>query len=132
MRARRILSCLLLPAYLSSCTAWHVQGANPAQVVEQEQPSQIRVTMVDHSEVLLDEPYVSGDTLIGRERDLTSFGSIYDDPKSLAVRRILLSDISHVAIQKTDVGRGMMIGLGIAAVATSVVAVAGVRGMGSK
>ena len=131
MRARRILSCLLLPAYLSSCTAWHVQGAGPAQVVEEEHPSQLRVTMVDNSEVLLDEPYVSGDTLIGRERDLTAFGSIYDDPKSLPVRRVLLSDISHVAIQKTDVGRGMVIGLGIAAVAMSVVAMAGLREMGN-
>ncbi len=44
MSTRRILSCILLPAYLSSCTAWHVQRASPAQVVQEEQPSQVRLS----------------------------------------------------------------------------------------
>ena len=44
MSAHRILSCILLPAYLSSCTAWHVQRASPAQVVQEEQPSQVRLS----------------------------------------------------------------------------------------
>ena len=102
MSARRILSCILLPAYLSSCvTNWEVQRASPEQVVEEEQPSQIRVTTTDHSEIVLDEPRVSGDTLIGLERDLSSFGSIYAAPDTASVLEIPLADISHMAIKKT-------------------------------
>ena len=110
MSARRILSCILLPAYLSSCvTNWEVQRASPEQVVEEEQPSQIRVTTTDHSEIVLDEPRVSGDTLIGLERDL-SWGSIYAAPDTASVLKIPLADISHVAIKKTDVEKSMKTG----------------------
>ena len=57
MSTRRILSCILIPAYLSSCiTNWEVQRASPVEVIEQERPSQILVTKQDGSEVLLDEP----------------------------------------------------------------------------
>jgi len=57
MNMRRVLSCVLLPAHLSSCVInWEVQRASPGQVVKEEQPSQIRVTMTDHSEIVLDKP----------------------------------------------------------------------------
>ncbi len=114
MSARRIISCFLLPAYLSSCVAtWEVQRASPEQVVEEEQPSQIRVTTTDHSEIVLDEPRVSGDTLIGLERDLSSFGSIYAAPDTAAALEIPLADISHVALHKTNAGKSVLLGLGI-------------------
>ncbi len=114
MSVRRILSCILLPAYLSSCvTNWEVQRASPEQVVEEEQPSQIRVTTTDHSEIVLDEPRVSGDTLIGLERDLSSFGSIYAAPDTASVLEIPLADISHVALHKTNAGKSVLLGLGI-------------------
>ena len=114
---RRILSLVLLPAYLSSCiTNWEVQRDSPEQVVADQQPSQIRVTTTDHSEMVLDEPSVSGDTLIGFERDL-SWGSIYAAPDTASVLEIPLAGISQVAIKKTDVGKSTKIGLGVVAVA---------------
>jgi hypothetical protein len=62
---RRVLSSILLPVYLSSCTSWQVQSVSPEQVVEEEQPSQVRVTTTDESEVVLKAPSVSGDNLLG-------------------------------------------------------------------
>ena len=121
MSTRRILSCLLLPAYLSSCTSWQVQGVSPQQVIEREQPSRIRVTRTDRSEVFLDDPQVSGDMLIGFRRDMT-YDSIYEATDTSAVLEIPLADISHVAISKTDVGKGILIGLGVAAVTMLVLA----------
>ncbi|MCZ6755833.1 MAG: hypothetical protein O7E49_11020 [Gemmatimonadetes bacterium] len=126
MSARRILSCILLPAYLSSCvTNWEVQRASPEQVVDEEQPSQIRVTTTDHSEIVLDEPRVSGDTLIGLERDLSSYGSIYAAPDRAAALEIPLADISHVAINKIDAEKSMKLGLGVVGVALLVLLVVG-------
>ena len=127
MNSRRILSCILLPAYLSSCiTNWEVQRASPEQVVEEQQPSQIRVTTTNQSEMVLDEPRVSGDTLIGLERDL-SWGSIYAAPDTAAALEIPLADISHVAIKKTDTGKSMKIGMGVVGVAFLVLLVVAFR-----
>ena len=112
MLARRIISCILLPAYLSACfKTWEVQQASPEQVIETEQPSQIRVLTKDGAEIILDKPRVSGDNLIGFVRDLTSFGSIYAAPDTLAVVEIPLAEISHVAVQTTDSGKSVAAGL---------------------
>ena len=84
MSTRRILSCILLPAYLSSCTAWHVQRASPAQVVQEEQPSQVRLSPPEgqgycltndgvyhaafvcrQEHLVMRSPTVAGDSLVG-------------------------------------------------------------------
>ena len=109
MSTRRILSCILLPAYLSSCTAWHVQSASPAQVVQEEQPSRVRVTTIGRSDpVILLEPRVSGDTLVGFvKRDFSGA------PDTASALKIPLADISHVALHKTNAGKSVLLGLGI-------------------
>jgi len=112
MLARRILSCILFPAYLSSCFKnWEVQPASPEEVIEKDQPSQIKVRTTNGGEILLDEPRVSGDTLIGFVRDLTSFGSIYAAPDTSSVLEIPLADISLLAVEKTDVRKSIGAGL---------------------
>ena len=108
MSTRRILSCILLPAYLSSCTAWHVQSASPAQVVQEEQPSRIQVTTTSDSVVILQEPSVSGDTLVGFVK--RNFSGAPDTASAL---KIPLADISHVALHKTNAGKSVLLGLGI-------------------
>ena len=114
MSTRRILSCILLPAYLSSCTSWHVQRASPEQVVEEEQPSQIRVTTTSDSVVIFQGPRVSGDTLIGfGERNFSWDGSVYGAPDTASALKIPLADISHVALHKTNAGNSVLLGLGI-------------------
>ena len=110
MSTRRILSCILIPAYLSSCTAWHVQSASPAQVVQEEQPSRIRVTTTSDSVVILQEPGVSGDTLVGFVK--RNFSGAPDTASAL---KIPLTDISHVALHKTNAGKSVLLGLGIVA-----------------
>ena len=112
MSARRILSCILLPAYLSSCTSWHVQRASPAQVVQEEHPSQIRVTTTGHSVVILEAPRLSGDTLIGLgPRNAMWAGSVYAVSDNGSMLAIPLADISHVALKKSD-SKAALIGLG--------------------
>ena len=121
MSSRRILSCILLPAYLSSCTAWHVQSASPEQVVEEGQPSQIRVTTIGHSEVILDVPRVSEDNLIGLGHGTVSWaGSVYAVSDTGAALAIPLADISHVALKKTDATKSILLGVGIVAVMSAV------------
>ena len=117
MSARRILSCILIPAYLSSCTAWHVQYTSPAQLVQEKQPSQIRVTTADNLEVILDDPRVSGDTLIGHAatRFLSWGGSVYAVSDTGSVLEIPLADLSSVALKKIDAQKSLTLAAGIVA-----------------
>ncbi len=108
MSMRRILSCILLPVYLSSCTSWQVQSVSPEQVVTEGEPSKIRVTLTDSSELEMEQPRMVGDTL----RGLVKGGA--DD--SLVERDVLLADIVTVRVKKTDPGRTAFLGLGIVAV----------------
>ena len=103
MSARRIISCLLLPAYLSSCMTWQVQSVSPEQVVWEEQPSQIRVTTTGHSVVILESPRLSGDTLIGvGPRNASWARSAYAVSDNGSMLAIPLAHISHVEIKKPD------------------------------
>ncbi len=116
LTVRRVLSSILLPVYLSSCTSWQVQSVSPEQVVEQEQPSQVRVTTTGQSEVVLAAPRVSGDHLLGLgDRNVSWAGSIYAVSDTGSALEIPLADISHVALKKTDATKSVLLGLGIVA-----------------
>ena len=98
MSMRRILNCILLPAYVASCTSWHVEPVSPVQVVTQQQPSTIRITLNDGSRFELDSLVVSGDTLLGLvKRDPAPVGQV-----SYVQRAVLLADIVRVEIKKVD------------------------------
>lgn len=105
---RRVLSSVLLPVYLSSCTSWQVQSVSPEQVVTEDQPSAIRVTLTDNSKLEMEQPRIVGDTLRGLVKGESS--------DSLVERDVLLVEIATVRIKKTDPGRTAFLGLGIAAI----------------
>ena len=65
MTVRRLIACILLPSYLVACTTWKTQEASPQQVLAEEQPDKVQVTLTDGSQLVLKEPAVSGDTLSG-------------------------------------------------------------------
>jgi hypothetical protein len=78
-----------------------VQEASPEQVLAEEQPNKVRVTLTDESQVEVFQPVVSGDTLMG----LGKGGDEVSVP---------LSDVEHVAVRKTDaVATVVLIGVGI-------------------
>jgi len=105
---RRVLSSILLPVYLSSCTSWQVQSVSPEQVVTEDQPSAIRVTLTDSSKLEMEQPRIVGDTLRGLVKG--------ESNDSLVERDVLLVEIATVRIKKTDPGRTAFLGLGIAAI----------------
>ncbi len=113
---RRVLSSILLPAYLASCTSWQVQSVSPEQVVAEEQPSQVRVTTTDQSEVVLEAPRVSGDNLLGLgDRNVSWAGSIYAVSDTGSALEIPLANISHLAVKKTNIGNSVLLGVGVVA-----------------
>jgi hypothetical protein len=94
-------------------------------VVEEERPSQVRVTTTDQSEVVLEAPRVSGDNLLGLgDRNVSWVWSAYAVSDTGSALEIPLADISHVAIKKTNETNSFLLGLGIAAGAFVVVVAA--------
>ncbi len=104
---RRVLSSILLPVYLSSCTSWQVPPVSPEQAITEDQPSKIRVTLSDSSRFEMEQPRMVGDTLRGLVE-----GEAND---SLVERDVLLADIATLRVRKTDVTKSILLPLGIVA-----------------
>ncbi len=88
MNVRRLIACILLPCYLVACSPWTTQEASPQQVIQDEQPDKVRVTLTDGSQVEVYEPVVSGDTLTG---------SVDGEQRSIP-----LADVSALEVRKTN------------------------------
>jgi hypothetical protein len=108
---RRVVGCVLIASYLPACTSWRMQEVSPAQVVAEQQPEKIRVTLTDSSQVTLQRPSVSGDTLRGVEQV---------GQTSRVVTRghsaIPLSNVAYVSVSETSAGKTaglVIVGLGV-------------------
>jgi hypothetical protein len=63
---RRLIVCVLLSIPLTACTMWQAQEVTPQTLVPSMQPGErVRVTLSDGSWVILSEPTISGDSLLG-------------------------------------------------------------------
>ncbi|KPK78489.1 MAG: hypothetical protein AMS25_15110, partial [Gemmatimonas sp. SM23_52] len=62
---RRLLAALALLAFLSACTKWSTTRDPVDQVIREQEPSKVRVTLADYSVVELRMPKIMGDTLKG-------------------------------------------------------------------
>ncbi|MFC1639226.1 hypothetical protein ACFL3B_00515 [Gemmatimonadota bacterium] len=84
-RVRRLVACMLLPTMLAACMTWKTQDVSPRQLVNEQQPDTVRVTLADGTRFTLGTPGVSGDTIFGNvasERMVFPF----DDVAELSVR----------------------------------------------
>lgn len=59
------MSLILLLVQVTGCTSWKVAPGPPAQVIEEEQPSRIRVILQHRDTLVFEEPVVEADTLAG-------------------------------------------------------------------
>ena len=100
----RLIACILLPCYLVACMSWKTQEASPQQVLADEQPDKVQVTLTDGSQLVLKEPAVSGDTLSG-----------LDDSTPV---HIPLANVSSIAVEGTNAAKtGLAVVGGLALVA---------------
>lgn len=97
------IAVILMSGPVSGCTGWRVEDLSPADVVERQQPSELRVEHADGRHEVLYAPEVRGDSLLGR-RD--SRGRHPD-------RMLMLSDVREVATPHTSGGRTAVLVLGL-------------------
>ena len=125
---RRLTCCLLLPVYLAGCSSWYVQEVTPQQLVTEGQPKKIRVTLTDGSQVVLEQPRVSGDTLMGKfaPKGVAPSAQVFVRGEQVSIP---LSDVTDVAIQRTDAAKTtklivwtvLVVGAAVVVVAYSIV-----------
>jgi hypothetical protein len=91
---RHIVIPLMLICLLSGCYKWSVQ---PAAVVSDEAPEQVRVMLSDGSVVKLRSPEVRGDSIVGWKKGTRDIASA----DTLAAYS--LADVAAVEVRSTDV-----------------------------
>ena len=65
-RLRAVLM-LFLVLHLAACVTWQavsLDAISPAQLIEEDQPDRVRVTMQDRTQMELERPVVDGDELV--------------------------------------------------------------------
>ena len=111
---RRPLAAILLSLQVASCTSWRVASVTPAKLVAEEQPARVRVTRSDGTRVVLYQPSVQGDSLVGRHAP----GVASPD------RAVALADVTAVARRRGDTGKTVLLGVGVAALIAGTIAFA--------
>jgi hypothetical protein len=113
----RLVAALLLSMYLLACTSWRVRNVTPERAIARDHPDKVRVTRVDSSRIVLSQPRISGDSLVGFANHL-KFG-------------MPLSDVSAVAERRFNVGKSIALGVGIPAGTILLLAVLACSGGGT-
>lgn len=109
---------MLTTGQLIGCTGWHVERLSPGEVVERQQPREIRVQDRDGQREVLYEPEVRGDSLVG-----------YQDWSAKAEHRALaLTNVKEVATRHVSPGRTAGLVLGIGAVVGVIVGLSNMQG----
>lgn len=84
----RVVAVVLIGCQLTAaCTGWRLEPLSPAAVIQQQQPSAIRVDRADGHREVWYKPAVRGDTLIG-------WWNVYEKQPDRAAP---LADIKQVA-----------------------------------
>jgi len=111
MSFRRVVSLLLLAAYLPACTSFQVTSQPLAQLTAQPTPvEKVRVTTADGAQIDVNSPRVTNDTLYGSMWTAASGGK-----QSAGVVTIPVTDIRTVEVRKSDGSSTAMLVIGIVA-----------------
>ncbi len=62
---RRVLVPVMAVSVLSACSGWKVQEMAPSQVVSENEPDRIRLTMLDGDRIQIGDPTVSNGEIVG-------------------------------------------------------------------
>lgn len=87
-RGALLIGVAATPAALG-CTSWRQAGLPADQLVRQQRPGAVRVTLLDSSRVVLLRPHSVGDSLVGNaEGDERRTAVPTDSVKAVAVRQL--------------------------------------------
>lgn len=96
---------MLLAVLQAGCiTSWQTQPAAPAQVIQTSGESEIRVNLNSGTSVVLRDPWVEGDSLIGWQVP----GSLADAP--VERRALAVADVRAISLKKSSTAANIAVG----------------------
>jgi hypothetical protein len=115
LAARPTIAVLLLTTQLVGCTEWRAQTMSARDLIESSHPGRLRVTRTDSTSVVLDQPALLGDTLVGQVKGSRS--------------AVAVADVASVAVRRTNTVNTVLLIGGILGL-TAAAAAAGSSGYG--
>lgn len=98
----RALTTLCVATFLMGCTGWHAERMSPQEVITTKQPYKVRLTLADGARVVLAEPGIAADSVVGVwNRRATAYP---------------VGSVARVETRRFSVGRTIALGLPAAVV----------------
>ena len=122
MPARRWRPMMLLVAGLglAACATWQPATVPAPQVILEEQPSSVRLTLRDGERMVLDKPELRADSIIGEQTSTTTSrgpnGRTVTTVTDIQTRSVPLAAVSRLDVRHTNVAAAIFttIPLGLA------------------
>lgn len=107
----RPVALVLLVVHLGGCYSWRPTTVAPPQVIEVEDPAQVRVTSVGCGRLVLSDPEIRGDSLAGLSEVYAQVevaprgGAFGGEVRTRTYSRaaVALSDIQEIEVRKASV-----------------------------
>ena len=104
--ARRVIAALLL-VLLTGCYSWRPTTISPAQLIAEEEPSTVRVTLRDGTQLTLGDPTIRNDSIVGEDGEA----------------QVVVSDVFRLELRQLNVTKTVVVGIFVAPVVLAVVLV---------
>ena len=104
--ARRFIAALLM-VLLNACHSWRPTTVSPPTLIPEEQPSLVRVTLIDGETVTVRDPTMRNDSIVG----------VTDAVGALMTRGVEVAsrDVRLLEVRRFSVTKNVVLGLGLAA-----------------
>ncbi len=97
--ARRFIAALLL-VLLTACHSWRPTTVSPQQLIPEERPSRVRVTLMDDETVTITDPTMRNDSIVGVT---DAVGALMTRPVGVASRDVRLLEVRRLSVTKNIV-----------------------------
>ena len=114
---RRVIAALLM-VMLTACQSWRPATFSPRQLLPEDQPSSLRVTLMNGETVTVRDPIMRNDSIVGATDDAD-------------VAAVASQDVRLLEVQRLEVGRTIVSGLLLGVVTALAVAMDEMSGFGS-
>ena len=102
---RRVLALMLMLSY-AGCHGWRPAGLSPQQVISDEQPSQVRITLGSGEVATVSNPILLNDSIVGTNEE----GEV----------RIASQDIRLLEVRQLEVGQTVILSVLLGAAAAGI------------
>ena len=102
--ARQFIAALLM-VLLTACHSWRFTSVSPQRLIAEDQPSSVRVTLMDDETVTIDDPTMRNDSIVGAT----------DDGRALTRRAVEVAsrDVRSLEVRRLSVTKNIVLAVSL-------------------